>query len=279
MLIILVIASVVGGLVASFVSYARLTFARVGCVNNMRLIGMSIRNYHDVYRCFPAGTMRNNALPPEKRFSWLMEIMPFAGGGGRRVLVDLSEPWDSATNRSIREERRINRAGNTIVKPMPEFLPFMCPSNPNRADASLPGATHYVGISGLGLDAAELTLSDRRAGFFGYDRVLSDKDISDGLSTTMAVAEVTDARPWTAGGPATVHGVVPGARPYLGEGGQFSSFHRGGGVLAWRRPVVTHVIFADGSVRGLTPSISPQVFEAMATVAGGDKVSGLPSEP
>jgi prepilin-type processing-associated H-X9-DG protein len=151
-------------------------------------------------------------------------------------------------------------------------LPFLlCPANPTEFDPSLPCPTHYLGIAGVGEDAAELPLSDRRAGVFGYDRKVRERDIKDGLATTLAVAEALDGGPWTAGGKATLRGLSVGEAPYLGEGGQFASRHRVG-FFPWSGPVVTNVLFADGSVRTLTPSVSPQVLEALATIAGGEEV-------
>ncbi len=70
-------------------------------------------------------------------------------------------------------------------------------------------------------------------------------------------AEVQNGGPWTAGGKATVQGLS--ALPYLGEAGQFSSFHGD-----------ANFIFADASVRPLTAAVSPTVLEAMATIAGSD---------
>ena len=77
----------------------------------------------------------------------------------------------------------------------------------------------------------------------------------------MLLGETTFANgPWTAGGPATVRGLNPGRRPYIGPGEQFGGSHRGGAMVA----------FADGSVRFLRDKIDPGVFEGLATVAGGE---------
>jgi hypothetical protein len=69
-------------------------------------------------------------------------------------------------------------------------------------------------------------------------------------------------------------GVEPGGVPYLGEGGQFASLHRGG-PFSWSPPIVTNVLLADGSVRRLSASVSPGVIEALATIAGGEEVGPL----
>ena len=67
--------------------------------------------------------------------------------------------------------------------------------------------------------------------------------------------------PWVAGGPASVRGLEQGGTPYMGRNGQFGTTHRRGIMC----------LFADGSVRFLRSSISPEAFEALATIAGGDQ--------
>jgi hypothetical protein len=130
----------------------------------------------------------------------------------------------------------------------------------------------------VGGAAAELPLADSKSGFFGYDRQISRGDIRDGLATTLAVAEAVDGGPWSAGGRATVRGLAAGERPYLGEGGQFAGVHRGGDLFPFSQPVVTNVLFADGRVCPLTAAVSPQVLEALATIAGNERVSPFDSE-
>jgi prepilin-type processing-associated H-X9-DG protein len=128
----------------------------------------------------------------------------------------------------------------------------------------MPGPMHYVGIAGVGADAPSLATGHPRDGIFGYDRQTRMVDIADGTSTTMMLAETTFANgPWTAGGPATVRGLDQGRQPYLGLGRQFGGAHPGGAMVA----------FADGSVRFLPETIAPTVFEAIATIAGGEVIA------
>ena len=76
--------------------------------------------------------------------------------------------------------------------------------------------TSYVGIAGLGPNAAELPVEDPRAGVFGFDRSTPLIEITDGTATTMAVAETAESNgPWKAGGPATVRGLDPSRRRAL----------------------------------------------------------------
>jgi hypothetical protein len=98
---------------------------------------------------------------------------------------------------------------------------------------------------------------------FGYDRKTTVADIKDGTSTTMMLAESGRVvGSWLQGGPATVRGLDPTNARYIGPGRQFGGLHEGTAVIA----------MADGSIRVVTESIDPKVFEAMSTIAGGEKL-------
>jgi prepilin-type processing-associated H-X9-DG protein len=241
---------VTGGLVVLGIQNAREAQQRLACRNNVRQLGYAIHNYHDTWEMFPPATVDAPHLLPEKRLSWLVRAISFYDC--TNVLIDEKQPWDSPIHR--KPEMTDTRYRPPLIGLM---RLFNCPSNPRQMNDEYP-LTHYVGIAGLGHDAATLPKDDPRAGIFGYDRQLSLKDISD-RSNTMMVAETATANgPWIAGGPATVRGLDPQRLPYLGPDGQFSSRHLG----------KTNVLFVDGSVRYLTDAIDPKVFESLATING-----------
>lgn len=182
---------------------------------------------------------------------------------GLQLMIDSMRPWDWPANL-----RPLFRHTSTTGDPPPyttsardcgDFL--QCPSRRVNAPPNAPAPAGYVGISGLGIDAAALPPGHPRAGVFGYDRATRLDDIKDGASATMLLAEtVLVGGPWTAGGPATIRGLDPSHQPNIGPRRQFGGAHRGGAMVA----------FADGSVRFLRESIEPEVFEALSTVAGGE---------
>jgi prepilin-type processing-associated H-X9-DG protein len=251
---------VVIGLVLPPVVRVREAAGRMGCINNLKSLGLGLQGYQDWCEHFPAGTIENTDLPPDRRLSWHVELYGFMIGG-RELLLDKGLPWDAPENRD--PKYRVPK-DNDRVEVIGQLGWLTCPSNPNRGEAGRPGLAHYVGVAGVGEDAAWLPVEDRRAGVFGYDRKTRPGDIKDGPSTTLVVIETdADNGPWTAGGRATVRGLEPGRSPYLGRGGQFGGRHRGG---------VTNALFADGSVRPLGAAMSAEVFEALATIAGGEDV-------
>lgn len=92
---------------------------------------------------------------------------------------------------------------------------------------------------------------------FGANRSRSYGQITDGLSQTILAGEIREGfRPW--GDPLNWRDP---ARPVNTRG-------------AFGSPTIgrVHVVFADGSVRFLSPSISPKVLKALSTPDGGEKL-------
>ncbi len=219
---------------------------RTQCASNMRNVVLALLSYANSQNTFPAGTWPNPGLAPRDRPSWYGEVVPQLDECRPYYPIDRTEPWNVGTNLSIACE---------------QFPTFRCPDGPG---ATSPAVTSYIGIAGLGTDAPHLPRGDPRAGIFGYDRQTTIADVKDGLATTMLIAETGRVSgSWLAGGPATVRGLDPAEQPHLGPGRQFGGMHRGGTMIG----------FADGSVRFVSDSIDLKIFEALSTIAGGEKIS------
>jgi prepilin-type processing-associated H-X9-DG protein len=218
---------------------------RYRCAGHVKSIVLAILVRENSAKTLPAGTSPNPNLVPRDRLSWYAEILPYLEYD-LRSSMELTQPWDVGINYSI----ACTSIGIT-----------RCPDSPAIPSSPVPAT--YIGIAGLGTDAPVLPKDDPRAGVFGYDRRTTIAEIKDGLATTMLIAEtgrVTGS--WLAGGPATVRGLNPDEKPYLGPGRQFGGMHPGGANIG----------FADGSVRFVSESIDPKVFEALSTIAGGEKI-------
>jgi hypothetical protein len=212
---------------------------------------------------FPRGTAQRNLpttragrpYPPDERVSWLAELLPYLGSEQASLKINKEKSWRDPQNLI---------AASTLI---PQFIDPA--TQPNSWWIRYPSlgepvaATHYVGIAGIGLDAAEYPANDpnlvNRLGIFGYDRGAKMSDIKDGAANTILMAEVPSVfkRPWLAGGGATVVGV-----PEKNSFQPFVSSEKGG-----KRG--SYVIMADGSVRFITEGVSDDVFKAMCTMNGG----------
>lgn len=253
MMVVVALFAALAGLTV-FVQRSSEAAQRSQCRNNLLQIGLGLKNYSSVNDSFPAGTIANDRLPPERRLSWLVVVWTYLEQ--QYWVLDLSEPWDAATNQPTRGRDVLG-----TVRAVGRVQLLVCPAAAGAADEHMPGWTWYVGVAGVGRDAPELPTGHPRAGVFGYDRQTRPADIKDGASTTMMLGETTSANgPWTAGGAATVRGLDPARQPYIGRGRQFGGTHRGG----------VNMLFADGSVRFLNESIHPKVFESLATIAGDE---------
>lgn len=242
-LILVLIGLICGGMLTIFIVQVRAAADRAQCYNNLKSLALAIANYHECYNKFPTAAEENPDLLPEKRLSWIVDALNFVEGNNLYNKMDHKKAWDA-------EENRFAALFNM------KFL--TCPGY-----AALPtGTMHptcYVGITGIGADAINLPLEDRRAGFFGYERIVKWEDIKNHSGSIMIVAETTHVQgSWTAAGLPTTRGLIPDGSLYIGVGGQFGGNHRHG----------TNVAFADGSVRFIEENVAPAVWEAMATLSG-----------
>jgi prepilin-type processing-associated H-X9-DG protein len=219
---------------------------RIQCQSNLRNIVLGALSYANREGHFPSGTWPNPSLPPEKRLSWYAAIMPDLDSPELRDMLDGDRAWGDPANEKV---------ANVMIGVL------RCPDRPQPPVES-PMPTPFVGIAGLGTDAPFLPKGHPRAGVFGYDRQTTLNDIQDGASLTMVVTESGRVRgSWLAGGPATVRGLDTADLPYIGPGRQFGGLHKTSGA---------NVAFADGSVRFVSDSVDPRIFEAISTIAGGE---------
>ncbi len=179
-----------------------------------------------------------------------LSIVPYIEANDLYSRLDLNKSWDADENRYL---------GFT------SYLPYQCPGFPERPPVSTMASSHYLGIAGLGADAAELPQDSPRAGIFGYERQLTPADLGNSANTLVALESLQIQGSWTAGGPPTIRGLESPAAPYLGADGQFGGIHREG----------ANALFADGSVRLLPQSLDPAVLETMTTIQASKKTDSV----
>ncbi len=268
--IVLALILIIGaGIIFSFAGTTRDAANRTRCTNNLRMLALALESYHAGMMRYPMGTVPHLTLPPEERFSWNIAIWPHMIGGVVLEL-DFEKGWKAEENRPVKVD--YPKIGEKDVLDSVTWL--TCPGNRDHNVQDSLGITHYVGLAGIGNDAAMLPgLEDpegrHRLGAFGYDRRTRRNDVEDGLSLTISIVETAlDNGPWTAGGPPTVRGVNQAITPYLGVGRQFGVIHKDATMTA----------FLDGSVRYLSNNAPPQVLDALATIAGREKISSFDNE-
>lgn len=205
----------------------------------------------------PAATVVLANVPPDNRLSWFVHVLPGLDQRRQDVIallakIDDTRPWDFEPNQKAARTR---------------LLVALCPEGAPRVPDDQPALTCYVGIAGVGADAATILLPQKgptpaQAGAFRYDSATPFDRITDGLSQTLLMGETgTDLGPWLRGGPSTARGLVEGAGagPLIGAGGQFGGYFPAGANFA----------MCDGSVKLFTSQTAPDLLLQLATIAGG----------
>jgi prepilin-type N-terminal cleavage/methylation domain-containing protein/prepilin-type processing-associated H-X9-DG protein len=166
---VLVVMAVIGLLVALIlpaVQASRESARRVRCQNQLKQIGLGIHAYHDAFQRIPASSSGRG-------YSLFVTILPY---------VDQAPLWISIPTDEI--------VGHSLAPPARPRTPalYRCPTDPN---SSWPyclnyAANHGRGIQKYGYDGAVIPATTN---VFGMKMDLAFGDISDGLSSTVAVAE------------------------------------------------------------------------------------------
>ena len=262
LLVVIAIIAVLIGLLLPAVSKVRHTAALQACANNLKQLGVATHGYRDTHGHFPPGTIANAALPPDQRLSWQVALLPYLEQEKLYETFARAAAWDATANAGplTAETQRYTHTLRCpgFVGPWPPF--------PH---------TNYVGVAGVGPDAAALPLDGPGAGFFGYDRKPKSEDVKDGLANTLAVLETGwNVGPLVRGGTATVRALDLSDDPLLGDGRPFGGLHRADKTFGGTRPLGTRVLLADGSARLSQAHVDPFVLGALATVAGREEVPG-----
>lgn len=262
---------VVAALVVSFIPQMRLKANFAASQNNLRELALfgahhvdpkapidPKRNAKALPTVIPPGTIVLLDTPPDQRLSWVVTMLPAFDQRRQNVAelfaqIDQKQPWPAEINQ---------KAGRT------RLVTLLCPENTPEVPVDAPAITCYVGISGVGIDAASLPPDSPKAGAFRYDSPTPFDRITDGLSQTLLFAETrNEVGPWLRGGTATIRGLNDSADALPLVGGQFGGYFPNGANFA----------LCDGGVRVFTSQTSPQVLLNLATIAGKE-VDPLPGE-
>jgi hypothetical protein len=155
------------GLLVPAVGSARRASERAQAMNYLKMIGLSMHNYHDTYRAFPAAYSVDEEGEP--LLSWRVHVLPFLEQTPLYEQFRLDEPWDSEHNRQL-------------IERMPEI--YRAPGS-----SAEPGKTVYLGLrhpDSVIVPPADESDANRSP------RGTTIAEISDGTSNTLLVVEAND---------------------------------------------------------------------------------------
>ena len=194
LLVVIAIIAVLIALLLPAVQQAREAARRSSCKNNLKQIALALHNYHDIHNSFPQGQSKD-----QNQWccggNWPVQILPQMEQSNTYNKIN----W--AGDFSIAGHTRYERGGAAVFRRLVNTT-YLCPSSPLPAlDTSVINnplrnmGHHYVGISGaLGIGQGSNVNTDyggvvRGNGILGINRHSRFRDVTDGTSNTMIIAE------------------------------------------------------------------------------------------
>ncbi|HEX3152776.1 MAG TPA: DUF1559 domain-containing protein [Gemmataceae bacterium] len=309
LLVVIAIIAILIGLLLPAVQKVREAANRARCKNNLKQMGLALHGYHDDIGRFPSGYVWVDPSPPIAMappqvdyqlflydrprtitytqtnwpgWGWAAHLLPYLEQGNLYQQIDFTAPTVGTQATPIRTTRLgIYTCPSDIGAGIYHVMPLKGQSTTDAATNSYAGC--YGALGNLGV------FPEQGTGLFTRNGTFQMKDITDGASQTLAIAEraaLFTCAPWvgvidqgtvrtTAGAPVSQSLVLPApAMPMARVGSKalndpwsepydFFSPHRSG----------MNALFVDGSVRWVNTSIAVEVFQALATRAGGETAS------
>lgn len=295
LLVVIAIIGVLAALLLPAVQAAREASRRSSCSNNLRQLGLAIANYESRNRRFPAGRCgcaKNPLAPwPGNVCQRVNESDRLNGASGLVFLLpDLEEQsrFDALApangglwNDNLNDLTWYNTAGEGKLEALRQTPDLMrCPTSQSEAlcevyPPTLVATGDYAFSQGtLGPDAELAQAIYNNDGVFMYARTRRIAEVTDGLSHTFFLGEVTHAETWVSTNVWTYgrHGAdtlrstrnplneTPGAGVVRERrNAAFGSWHSSGANFA----------FGDGHVAFVTDGLDAVVYNAAAAIADG----------
>lgn len=205
---------------------------RTQCKNNLKQIGLALYNYEETYQSFPPTA---GGEPPA---SWRVRLLPYCDQAKLHEQYDFAAAWDAESNGEI---------------PRRDVPGYRCPSARQQHDRDGRYFTSYVAPAG----PRTVLRPDRSCDF---------AEITDGLSNSIAVVELTDSDiVWSEPRDVSANWRPTGEKPGSPTAKLATPTHQQKGG---------HVLFADGAVRYLGRDIDARIVEKLLTVDGGEDMTG-----
>ncbi len=263
LLVVIAIIAVLVGLLVPAVQKVRAAAAHVACTNNLKQLGVALHNYMDEQKRLPPNgvyAFNGAAVTQTSPWSALSRLLPYVEQENLFRGIDFTTPYSAQPN--ITSQR---------------VATYLCPSEPNdRGSGTDPvygnrnwTLNYAVNLGTWAVLTKKGTTLQGGDGAFSPNVGFAPRDFRDGLSNTLAVAEVKAYTTRVSGSPNTVTFAVapppPAAPAALLAAPPFGM--SGLALAAFDPTKQTHVEWVDGKVHetGFTTAFPPNTLVAFSS--------------
>lgn len=244
LLVVIAVIGVLIGMLLPAVQMVRSAARRTSCANNLRQIGIALHSYHSAHEQFPTGGIewRGGNDPARRQLAWSAFLLPYLEQQSVYDRLDLSTPFDSSEN----------AVAAAALLPV-----YVCPDSDRGLKLSQGrGPIDYGGIFGERISSRNWPPK----GVMLYDQAVAIRDVTDGTSHTLIVAEDSS---WPDGQWINGRNIFDQAFA-INQAPAFENDIRS------QHPQGANATFCDGSVRFLPEQMELYVLAAICTRAGGE---------
>jgi len=243
LLVVIAIIGILIGMLLPAVQQVREAARRARCQNNLRQIGLALHSHHSALSEFPIGTLEFRLFDASQRqLAWSAFLLPYLEQNNVFQKLDLDFAFDDVRNAE---------GAATIIST------YVCPSS-MRGETLVQGRgpSDYGGIFGERI----ISPNNPPKGTMLVDRAISIREVIDGTSNTLIVAE--DSR---SPDPQWINGrnIFDQAFP-INQAPIFENDIRS------EHPSGANGVFCDGSVRFIGEGISNPALAGICTRDQGE---------
>ncbi|HVJ85778.1 MAG TPA: DUF1559 domain-containing protein [Caulifigura sp.] len=204
LLVVIAVIAILIALLLPAVQQAREAARRTSCKNHLKQYGLALHNYVDAHRNFPPGHMfrghfagaRNIPFGGGTGFSWQSMILPFMDQAGLYHEFNFNVP---IANTNVPASAK-NKQLATTPQSWARCPSDPCPHNHLNGGGLTIGEQKDAAVSSYKANAGSFEENhlglpyenqDWRNGLFHLDSTIKLRDVSDGLSNTFTVGEVS----------------------------------------------------------------------------------------